>query len=87
MQEYVSFKQKEVLLNSFVYSDFIYYLLIWHFCSSKSLYKIEKIQERTLRLLHYDFASDYAELLRKSSKATMETKRIRCHTMPIHNCE
>ena len=40
--------------------------LVWHFCSSKSLYKVEKIQERALRLLHKDFASDYGELLKKN---------------------
>ena len=54
IQKFMDFKKKEVLLNSFVYSNFNYCLLIWHFCSSKSLYKIEKMQERVLRLLHND---------------------------------
>ena len=67
----MGFKEKEVLLNSFVYSNFNYCPLAWHICSSKSLYKMEKIQKRTLRLLHIDFASDYAELLKKSSKASV----------------
>ena len=62
LEEYKNSK-KEVLLNSFVYSNFNYCPLVWHFCSSKSLYKIEKVQERGLRLLHNDFASDYVELL------------------------
>ena len=68
IQKFMGFKEKEVLLNSFVYSNFNYCPLVWHFCSSKSLYKIEKIQERALRLLHNDFASDYAELLKKQVK-------------------
>ena len=59
--------RKEALLNSFVYSNFN-----WHSFSPKSLYKIEKIQEWALRLLHNDFANDYAELLKNSGKATME---------------
>ena len=54
-----------------------------HFCSSKSLYKIEKIQEQVLRLLHNGFASDYAELLKKSGKATMEIKRLGCLALEI----
>ena len=83
IQKFMGFKEKEVLLNSFVYSNFNYCPLVWHFCSSKSLYKIEKIQERALRLLHNDFASDYAELLKKSGKATMEIKRLRCLAMEI----
>ena len=77
IQKFMGFKEKEVLLNSFVYSDFNYCPLVWHFCSSKSLYKTEKIQERALRLLHSDFTSDYAELLKKSGKATMKIKRLR----------
>ena len=48
IQKFMGFKEKEVLLNSFVYSNFNYWPLVWHFCSSKSLYKIEKIQERAL---------------------------------------
>ena len=36
----------------------------------------KKIQERALRLLHIDFTSYYAERLKKSSKATMEIKRL-----------
>ena len=72
----MSFKEKEVLLNSILYSNFNYCPLVWHFCSSKSLYKIEKIQERALRLLYSDFASDYAEPLKKSGKATMEIKSL-----------
>ena len=62
----MGFKGKEVLLNSSVYSNFNYCPLVWYFCSSKSFYKIEKIQERALRLLHNDFPSDYAELLKKN---------------------
>ena len=42
----MSFKEKEVLLNSFAYSNFNYRPLVRHFWSSKSLYKIEKTQER-----------------------------------------
>ena len=64
----MGFKEKEILLNSFVYSNFNYCPLVWRFCSSKSLNKIEKIQERALRLLRNDFTSDYSELLNKSGK-------------------
>ena len=83
MQKFMGLKEKEGLLNSFVYSNFNYCPLVWHFCSSKSLYKIEKIQERALRLLHNDFASNYAELFKKSGRATMEIKRLRCLALEI----
>ena len=64
IQKFMGFKEKEVL-NSFVYS--------LHFCSLKSLSKLKiklekKIQEWALRLLHNNFASDYAEPLTNQVK-------------------
>ena len=41
------------------------------------------MQERALKLLHNDFTSDYAELLKKSGKTTMEIKRLRCLALEI----
>ena len=76
IQKLMGFKENKVLLNSFVYSNFDYGHVVWHFCSSISLYKIKKIQEQALRILHNDFVSDYAELLKKSGKSTMEIKRL-----------
>ena len=72
----MGFKEKEVLVNSFVLSNFNYCPLVWHFCSSKSLKKIEKIQERALRILYTESTSDYNQLLSKSNKASM-VKRFR----------
>ena len=76
IQKYVSFKEKEVFINSFVYSNFNYCPLVWHFCSSKSMNKIEKIQERALRILHNDLVSDCTGLLKKSGKAAMIVKTV-----------
>ena len=78
----MGFKEKEVLVNNFVCSNFNYCHLVLHFCSAKSLYEIKKnkktkkkkknekkIQERALRLLRLDFASDYTELLKNQVKS------------------
>ena len=45
----MGFKEKELLLNGFVYSNFNDCPLAWHFSSSKYLNKIERIQEWELR--------------------------------------
>ena len=58
IQKFMGFKEKEILLNSFVYSNFNYCPLVWHFCLAKSVKRIEKIQERALRILYNDFSSD-----------------------------
>ena len=83
IQKYMDFKEKEVLLNSFVLSNINYCPLVWHYCSSKSLKKIEKIQELSLRMLYSDYTSDYNQLLNKSTIASMEVKRLRNLTLEI----
>ena len=79
----MGFKKKEILLNSFVYSNFNYCPLVWHFCSAKSVKKIEKIQERALRTLYSDFSGDYESILNKSGKSTMEVKRLRTLALEV----
>ena len=76
-------KEKEILLNSLVYSNFNYCLLVWHFCSAKSVKKIEKIQERALRILYNNFSSDLESILNKSGKSTVEVKRLRTLALEV----
>ena len=73
----IGFKEKKILVQSFIYSNFDYCPLVWYFSSSKSLQKIEKLQERALRLLHNDHTSSYNDLLSKSDKCTMLISRQR----------
>ena len=71
-------KETEMLLNSFVLSNFNYCPFVWHFCYSKLL---EKLQERALRILYNDSISDSNQLLNKSHKGSMEVKRLRNLTL------
>ena len=75
--------EKEIIINSFVYSNFNYCPLVWHFCSKSSLNKIEKIQEHCLRMIQNDYESDYNSLLRKSDCCTMEVRRLRTLALEI----
>ena len=67
--------EKVTIVNSFIYANFNYCPLVWHFTTCKSIRKIEKIQKRCLRIVFDDYDSDYDVLLRKSGKVTMEIKR------------
>ena len=69
-------KAKYILIQSFIYANFNYCPLIWHFSSSKSLQKIESIQKRALRFLYGDYESDYETLLTKAGKTTMNVYRL-----------
>ena len=77
LQRFMGKEQKEALINSFIFSNFNYCPLVWHFCSCKSSQKIEKIQLRCLRIIYNDYSSDYQTLLNRSQKPSMEIKRLR----------
>ena len=55
--------RKNVIANSFIYSSFSYCSLTWHFCSKRSIKKIENFQKRALRFVLNDSVSDYEVLL------------------------
>ena len=45
----IGFEKRNILINSFIYANFNYCPLVWHFSSKKSIDKIENIQKRTSR--------------------------------------
>ena len=77
LKAFIGFRGKQILVQSFVYSNFNYCPLVWYLSSSKSLQRIEKLQERALRFLYNDHTSSYDELLSKSNKCTMLVARQR----------
>ena len=77
LKVFIGFKEKQILVQSFVYSNFNYCPLVWYFSSSKSLQKIEQLQERALRFFYNDYTSSYNDLLLKSNKCTMLIARQR----------
>ena len=83
LRAYIGFDARKVLVQSFVYSNFNYCPLVWHFCSAKSMHKIEKVQERALRFLHNDHASSYNDLLLKSQRCTMHVHRLRAISIEL----
>ena len=62
MQSFLSAKKRKVIFNSFIESQFKYCPLIWMFCSRKSNDKINRLHDRSLRIV-YDFDSSYEELI------------------------
>ena len=56
-------------------SNFNYCPLIWHFCSQSSTTKLEKNQERALRLIYNDYSSTH--LLKTANTEHLQVKRIK----------
>ena len=62
IKRFLAFNERKILVNSFIYSNFNYCPLVWHFCKKESTNKIENIQKRALRFLLNDYNSDYNTL-------------------------
>ena len=77
LKQFLSFHAKEVLRNSYIVSNFNYYLLVWMFSSTQSLNNIENLQKRALRFLHADFVASYEDLLSKERKSKINVRRMR----------
>ncbi len=47
-------KERQIIYNTFMLSNFNYCPIIWHFCEKTGTEKIEAIQERTLQFMFID---------------------------------
>ena len=81
---FTNLSSKKTLIEAFVYSQFNYCPLVWHFYSSPVNKKIESIQKRALIFLYNDFSSNYENLLEKAKKPTMEVKHLRILALEVH---
>ena len=77
LSPFLNFHAKQILIQSFIYANFNYCPLVWHFSSSISISKVESIQKRALRFLYKDYESDYSELLARAGKTPMNVYRLR----------
>ena len=70
-------KQREIISNSFIYSNFNYCPLVWNFSPKSASRKIEKIHERCLRMKLKNYTGTYKEILNLAGEVTMDTRRLR----------
>ena len=77
LKHYLGKKELEVIVNSFIYSNFNYCPLVWHFSSCKALRKIENIHKRCLKMIHNDYEKHYETLLKISGTYTSKIKMIK----------
>ena len=76
ISKFLNFKSRKLVYQSFILSNFTYCPLVWHFCGKLNNSKIEKIQERALRIVCNDQISCYTELILKLKTCTMLQSRL-----------
>ena len=73
----LSMKAKKQMFRSFILSNFTYCSIVWHFCGSVNNSKLEKIQERALRIEYDDYDSTYDDLLSRFGTDTVLLSRLK----------
>ena len=73
---YLETDKKELLRKSMVKSQFNYCHLVWMFCSRKANNLINKIQERSLRLMTNDKTSTFEHLLQANNEITTHQRNL-----------
>ena len=71
------FHKMKILIASFFGSQFSYCPLIWMFHNRKSNEKINKLHERSLRILYNDDTSSFYDLLKKDKSVSMHVRNLR----------
>ena len=74
--KYMSTNQAQLLMRSFIMSQFSYCLLIWMCHIRKINTQIDKLHERTLRLVYNDKSSSFRELLERDNSVTIHERNI-----------
>ena len=77
ISKYLDPKARNIICNSFIRSNFDYCSLVWHFCGKTNNNKLEKIQERSLRILHNTFDLTYEELLSLNGSTSLLLQRLK----------
>ena len=66
ISKYLDPKSISIIYNSFIRSNFEYCPLLWHFCGKTNNNKLEKIHERSLRILQDTYELSHEELLNRN---------------------
>ena len=50
--------------------------LVWHFCTASDSRKLERLQERALRLVYNTITESYDTLLKRAKLTTLQNRRL-----------
>ena len=75
---FIDLAKGKSLMNAFITSQLNYCPLIWMFHSRKLNNRINKIQERALRLVYRDSKLTFDDLLKLDNSVTIPSETFRC---------
>jgi len=72
LNNYLKPKTRKLVINSFILSNFSYCPLVWCFLSARQCSKIDKIIEKSLKVIDTDNSLSYKELLEKHGQSSVK---------------
>ena len=81
---YMDSSKKRTIMKAFITSHFSYCPLVWMFHSRELNNKINRIHERSLRLVYSDKTSTFQELLDKDKSVSVHHKNIQVLATEIY---
>ena len=73
---FMNIHKRRMKMKDLIISEFGYCLLVSMFQSRKLNSRVNKFHERTLRIVHQDYASLFTELLQKDNSTTLGNRNI-----------
>lgn len=67
---------KLLLYKSAIMPHLTYCHLVWHFCTASDNRRLERLQERALRLMYNTIAESYDALLKRAKLTTLQNRRL-----------
>ena len=72
--------------RSFIFSLFEYCPVVWIFCTKGNSKKLERIQERALRIIFKDYTSSYDTMLQRSNMLSLDLLRLKHLAVEMYKC-
>ena len=76
ISQYMNTGQKRIIMKAFIHSQFGYCPLVWIFHSRELNRRINRIQERALRVVYSDGVSSFKSLLERDESFTVHERNI-----------
>ena len=76
ISHYMNTDQKRIIMKAFIQSQFGYCPLVWMFCSRTINARINRIDERSLRIVYNNYVSTFNELLTTDKSFTIHHKNV-----------
>ena len=84
VRNFMSLKQRKIIMRTFILSHFSYCPLIWMLHSRSLNKRINKIHERALRLVYKDDISSFEELLTRDNSFTIHERNIQTLAIELY---